>query len=82
MHNPFNTCYLIPKIISDETFYTQSQIIVEKVPEFSAESLCLRQGMVTSGHYYLTVCVECFIRNYVSRVQKHSLPYLYYNYIL
>ncbi len=34
-------------IISDETFYTQSQIMVEKVPEFSAESLCLRQGMVT-----------------------------------
>ncbi len=32
-------------IISDETiFYTQSQIMVEKVPEFSAESLCLRQG--------------------------------------
>ncbi len=23
--------------------------MVEKVPEFSAESLCLRQGMVTSG---------------------------------
>ena len=34
-------------IIFDETFYTQSQIMVEKVPEFSAESLCLRQGMVT-----------------------------------
>ncbi len=34
-------------IFSDETFYTQSQIMVEKVPEFSAESLCLRQGMVT-----------------------------------
>ncbi len=33
-------------IVSDETFYTQSQIMVEKVPEFSAESLCLRQGMV------------------------------------
>ncbi len=32
-------------IISDETFYTQSEIMVEKVPEFSAESLCLRQGM-------------------------------------
>ncbi len=27
-------------IICDETFYTQSQIMVEKVPEFSAESLC------------------------------------------
>ncbi len=24
--------------------------MVEKDPEFSAESLCLRQGMVTSGH--------------------------------
>ena len=38
--------------ISDETFYmfyTQSQIMVEKVPKFSAESLCLHQGMVTSG---------------------------------
>ncbi len=23
--------------------------MVDKVPEFSAESLCLRQGMVTSG---------------------------------
>ncbi len=42
--------------ISDETFYTQSQIMVEKVPEFSAESVCLRQGMV---HHYLTLCVEC-----------------------
>ncbi len=32
-------------MISDETFYAQSQIMVEKVPEFSAESLCLRQGI-------------------------------------
>ncbi len=31
-------------IISDQTFYAQSQ---EKVPEFSGESLCLRQGMAT-----------------------------------
>ncbi len=38
-------------IISDETFCTQSQIMVEKVPEFSAGSLCLRQGMLTSGHW-------------------------------
>ncbi len=38
-------------IISDETFYTQTQIMVEKFPEFSAESLCLRQGMVTSGRW-------------------------------
>ncbi len=38
-------------IISDETFYAHSQIMVEKVPEFSAESLCLRQGMLTSGRW-------------------------------
>ncbi len=38
-------------IISDETFYAQSQIMVEKVPEFSAESLCLRQGRITSGRW-------------------------------
>ncbi len=37
--------------ISDETFCTQSQIMVEKVLEFSAESLCLRQGMATSGRW-------------------------------
>ncbi len=58
-------------IISDETFYTQSQIMVEKVPEFSAESLCHRQGMVTSGnffHHYLTLCVECFVRKYIADV--------------
>ncbi len=30
-------------IISDETFGTQSQMMVEKVPDFSAESLCLCQ---------------------------------------
>ncbi len=38
-------------IISDETFYSQSQIMVEKIPEFSAESLCLRQGVLTSGRW-------------------------------
>ncbi len=27
------------------------KIMVEKVPQFSAESLCLRQGMVTSGRW-------------------------------
>ncbi len=27
------------------------KIMVEKVPEFSAESLCLRQRMVTSGRW-------------------------------
>ena len=54
--------------------------MTENVPEFSAESLCLHQGMVTTKwplelfHHNLTVCAECFIRNYVSWVQKHSLP--------
>ncbi len=38
-------------IISDETFCTQSQIMVKKVPEFSAVALCLRQGMATSGRW-------------------------------
>ncbi len=46
--------------LSDETFYTQSQIIVEKVPEFSAESLCLRQGMVTSGRLNLFIGASIF----------------------
>ncbi len=36
-------------IISEETFYTQSQIMVERVPEFSAESLSLRQGVLTGS---------------------------------
>ncbi len=27
------------------------KIMVEKVPEFSAESLCLHHGMVTSGRW-------------------------------
>ncbi len=68
------------EIFSDETFCTQSQITVEKVPEFSAESLCLRQGMATSGRWcdifqhYLTMCAACIIRNYVSRVQKTFTP--------
>ncbi len=30
--------------------------MVEKVPEFSAESLCLRQGMATSGRWCHTSC--------------------------
>ncbi len=34
---------------------------MEEVPEFSAENI-------------LTLCAERFIRNYVSRVKKHSLP--------
>ncbi len=41
--------HLMTKSIeSDHTFSTQSQI-GRKVPEFSAESVCLRQGMATSG---------------------------------
>ncbi len=32
-------------IISDETFCTQSQIMMGKVPEFSAESLRITAGM-------------------------------------
>ena len=37
-------------IISDETFCTESNY-GGKVPEFSAESLCLRQGMATSDRW-------------------------------
>ncbi len=37
-------------IIPDHTFYIQSQIC-GKVPELSTESLCLRQGMATSGRW-------------------------------
>ncbi len=37
---------------SDHTFYAQSQIIGGQVPKFLAESLCLRQGMATSGRWY------------------------------
>ncbi len=45
------------------------KIMVEKnVPEFSAESL------PSSGDSREILCTECLIRNYVSRVQKHSLP--------
>ena len=43
---------LMEYMFSDETFCTQSQIMVEKVPEFSAESLCLHQpGMVASDRW-------------------------------
>ncbi len=28
----------------------------------------------TFSTFILTLCTECLIRNYVSRVQKHSLP--------
>ncbi len=37
-----------------------------------AERFCRKFG--NFFYHYLTLCVECFIRNYVSRVQKHSLP--------
>ncbi len=47
----WSECFWTLETISDETSYTQSQITVEKVPELSAESLCLRQGMVTSGRW-------------------------------
>ncbi len=50
-------------IISDEIFCTQSQNYVEEVPEFSADSLCLRQGMVrykehTAGRHPRTAVGE------------------------
>ncbi len=35
-------------LFSDETFCTPSQMMVEKGLEFSAESLCLRQGVATT----------------------------------
>ncbi len=63
------------------------KIMVEKFP-ISVESLCLRQGMATSGHWcymillmlldhvtiILTRCIECVIRNYVSEVHKTFIP--------
>ncbi len=53
---------------SDHRFYTQSQV-GGKVPEFSTNlTLC---ELSTN----LTLCVECVIRNYISTVHKHSLPY-------
>ncbi len=41
-------------------------------PLTKADRFCRKFG--NFFHHYLTLCVECFIRNYVSRVQKHSLP--------
>ncbi len=41
-------------IISDETFYTQSQIVVEKIPVTKAERFCRKFG--NFFHHYLTVC--------------------------
>ncbi len=38
-------------VVSDHTFYAQSQDYGGKVPEFLAESLCLRQEMGTSGRW-------------------------------
>ncbi len=39
-----------------------------------AERFCRKFG--NFFHHNLTLCAECFIRNYVSRVHKHSLPNL------
>ncbi len=41
-------------------------------PLTKAERFCRKFG--NFFHHYLTLCVEYFVRNYVSRVQKHSLP--------
>ena len=75
---------------SDHTFYTQSQIMVEKFLNFwqnlSAFVMFVREWPPHGEgreillkirelfHHNLTLCVECGIRNYVSRVQKHSFP--------
>ncbi len=40
-------------------------IKVEKVPEFSAESLCLRQGMVTSGRWCHMTLLRNFSQSYI-----------------
>ncbi len=48
-------------IISDETFCTQSQNYGGKSFEFSAESLCLRQGMVTQGFNIILAYSWCFL---------------------
>ena len=42
-------------ITSDHTIYAQCQNCGGKVPEFSAESLCLHHGMATSGCYYIII---------------------------
>ncbi len=41
-------------------------------PLTKAERFCRKFGNLF--HHNLTLCAECYIRNYVSRVQKHSLP--------
>ncbi len=51
-------------IISDETFYTQSQTMVEKIPEFSAESLCLRHVTPTATSYHPLMKAERFCRKF------------------
>ncbi len=63
-HNCRNVCKYWLCIFWWNILHTESNYSW-KVPEFSAEALCLRP---------LTLCAECFIRNYVSRVQKHLLP--------
>ncbi len=40
-------------------------------PLTKAERFCRKFGIFFQ---YYWLCVECFVRNYVSRVQKHSLP--------
>ncbi len=40
-------------------------------PLTKAERFCRKFGNFSTN---LTLCIECVIRNYVSRVQKHSLP--------
>ncbi len=60
-----NWCYMIQKghVTPTATSYH---------PLTKAERFCRKFG--NFFHHYLTLCVECFIRNYVSRVQKYSLP--------
>ncbi len=43
-------------------------------PLTKAEKFCRKFGNLF--HHNLTLCAECFIRNYVSGVQKHSLSKL------
>ncbi len=54
---------------SDETLCTESKLWWKKFPNF-------RHSAFVRGWITLTLCTECLnlIRNYVSRVQKHSLP--------
>ncbi len=42
------------------------KIMVEKVTGFSAESLCLRQGMVTSGRWCHMILLDHLFYSYLS----------------